>query len=375
MKIGFICNEYPPATCGGIGTFVRELAERLVAEGHQVTIVGVYANVDQREERQQQGVTVIQLPAQGGLSGIYVDRRSLFVEVKTLSEAGQIDLIEIPDFEGYAAFWGKLSIPIVVRLHGTATYFSQELGQRPSRLVRWLEQQTLNKATQLISVSHYAARETLNVFSLKMPYNVIHNGVSWPDDTQCKKDYSATGSVVFTGSLMYKKGVFALAEAWPEVQKQYPNAQLILVGKDTQQNGQSVRSLLEQKVGKSANLMFTGHINKATLQDHLRYADVAIFPSFSESFGLGPVESMALAVPTIYTELSCGPEIVQHEQNGLLINPSEPHSIAAALKHLLSDQQQREQLGRAGRVHARQFSVDTQIANNVTAYQQLITKG
>ena len=121
--------------------------------------------------------------------------------------------------------------------------------------------------------------------------------------------------------------------------------------------------------------MFTGHINKATLQDHLRYADVAIFPSFSESFGLGPVESMALAVPTIYTELSCGPEIVQHEQNGLLVNPSEPHSIATALKHLLSDQQQREQLGRAGRVHARQFSVDTQIANNVTAYQQLITKG
>lgn len=375
MKIGFICSEYPPEPCGGIGTFVRELAERLTTEGHRVTVVGVYADVEQRQVQTRNGVEVIKLPADDGLLGIYSNRRRLFDEVSSLAKRNQIELVEVPDFEGYAAFWGKLNSPIVVRLHGTATYFSQELGERPSRLIRWLEKQTLRAASQLISVSHYAAKQTLQAFTLNMPYAVIHNGVSWPEEKQCKSDYSSSGNVVYTGSLMHKKGVFSLVDAWAKVQEAHPNAQLILIGKDTQHNGQSVRSLLEQKAGKRLNLMFTGHINKVTLQDHLRHADVAIFPSFSESFGLGPVEAMALAVPTIYTELSCGPEIVQHKQNGWLINPSEPQSIVDALEILLGQPDLREQLGRAGRTHAEQFSVDAQIANNIAAYQQLITKG
>lgn len=372
MKIGFICNEYPPVTCGGIGTFTRELAERLVQAGHHVHVIGVYAGQTSIKIAEQNGVLVERLPARGGLIGLYSDRRRLYRRVNTLAKAGELDVIEVPDFEGGAAFWGRLSIPRVVRLHGTVTYFNQELEQPANKLTKRLELSTLVNSDCWLSVSDYAAQETCNAFAIKKPYEVIYNGIAWPSKEQCKQDYSASARVVFTGSLMAKKGVFSLAKAWRQLHQIMPNLTLVLIGKDTVVQGRSAKDFIVELAGDVANIEFTGHIDKATLQQHLTNADVAIFPSFSESFGLGPVEAMALAVPTIYTQLSCGPEIMKDKRDGLLIDPTEPDTIVSALTSLLTDESLRRQYGCAGRAHAEKFSIDAQLAHNVKAYQQLI---
>ena len=372
MKIGFICNEYPPEICGGVGTFTRELAEQLVAAGHEVRVIGVYSSISSATTQEQNGVIVERLPAKPGRLGIWQNRRALYHRVKALAKSGELELIEIPDFEGYSAFWGRLDIPVLLRLHGTVTYFNHELKQPNSRLIAFLERQALRRADRLVSVSQYAAEQTLSVFQLSTPYSVVHNGIAIPSAEQTKQQYAYQGKVVFTGSIMPKKGVLSLAEAWPSVRAQFPDAELIIVGKDTQHHGRSVKQQMQEIVGPEHPIIFTGHIDKKTLQQHLLNADVAVFPSYSETFGLGPVEAMALAVPTIYTELSCGPEIVQHEKNGLLINPEQPKTIANALNRLLNDQSQREFFGQQGRAHAATFSVAEQLALNVAVYEQLI---
>lgn len=372
MRIGFICNEYPPSTCGGIGTFTRELAEQLTTLGHEVRIIGVYSDIKEAEISEQNQVIVERLPAKSGWRGIIGNRRTLYRRIKQLQSEDAIDVIESPDFEGYSAFWGRLKIPLLVRLHGTVTYFSHELNQPASRLIRLIEREALKKADRLVSVSHYAAKQTLDIFALDKAYDVVHNGVAWPLATDIKQDYTYSGRVVFTGSIMPKKGVLSLAKAWPAVREVFPQAELIIIGKDTVSDGLSVKAQMLEIVGEEGAMTFTGHISKQALQAHVRDADVAIFPSFSESFGLGPVEAMALAVPTIYTELSCGPEIVQHEKNGLLINPENPESIALSLVQLMSNEKQREFYGKAGRAHAEQFSVNAQLRHNVTAFQQVI---
>jgi glycosyltransferase involved in cell wall biosynthesis len=372
VKIGFICNEYPPSTCGGIGTFTRELAEQLVALGHEVRVIGVYADIQRATVVEQNQVIVERLPATAGWRGIVSNRRRLYQRVKQLQNEGLIDLIESPDFEGYSAFWGKLTIPLVVRLHGTVTYFSHQLGQPVNPLIRLIERNALKSADKLVSVSHYAAKQSFDIFDLQKTYDLVHNGVAWPLATDVKQTYAYSGKVVFTGSIMPKKGVLSLARAWPAVRQVFPDAELIIIGKDTQNRGVSVKAQMLEIVGKEHSITFTGHISKQVLQDYLRDADVAIFPSFSESFGLGPVESMALAVPTIYTELSCGPEIIQHQENGLLVNPEHPQAIASSLIRLMSDEKQRVFYGRAGRAHAAQFSVDAQLMHNVNVFQQVI---
>lgn len=372
MKIGFICNEYPPEICGGVGTFTRELAEQLVAAGHEVRVIGVYANVQQSQQQEQNGVVVERIPAKSGRLGIWQNRRVLYQRVKTLADQGELDLIEVPDFEGYSAFWGTLRIPILLRLHGTVTYFNHELNQPNSRLIEFLERQALKRADRLVSVSQYAAQQTLDVFQLSTPYSVVHNGIALPDDEAVKRDYAYKGKLVFTGSIMPKKGVLSLAKAWPAIHQAFPDCELVIIGKDTVHQGVSVRQQMLDIAGPSHPIEFTGHIDKQTLQQHLIEADVAVFPSYSETFGLGPVEAMALAVPTLYTELSCGPEIVQNEKNGLLINPQEPKTIANAVNRLLNDQSQREFFGQQGRVHAATFSVAEQLSLNMAVYQQLI---
>ncbi|WP_100644244.1 glycosyltransferase family 4 protein [Alteromonas facilis] len=372
MKIGFVCNEYPPVTCGGIGTFTRELAEMLVAQGDEVHVFGVYADVTDAIHENVNGVEVHRYPAKPGIKGIWNNRRQLYNAVKCAAKEQQIEIIEIPDFEGYGAFWGRLAIPVVARLHGSVTYFNHELKRAPSRLMKYLELATLKRASGLISVTHYAALETLSVFHLKQSYDVIHNGIAWPEDSDCKQNYEYTGRVVFTGSLMSKKGVFALASAWRQVKTRFPDASLTLIGKDTTENGSSAIAKVLELAGDGADIHHTGHIAKAELNAIVKTADVAIFPSFSESFGLGPVEAMALAVPTIYTQLSCGPEIVNQHVDGVLIDPNDPDTISQALIELLGDEAQRERYGKAGRARAASFSVATQLAQNRAVYSRYI---
>lgn len=374
MKIGLICNEYPPAMCGGIGVFTKELANGLVNAGHQVTVVGVYQDLEKEICEQLDQVTVYRLPAKTGRVSPWVNSRILFNQVRKLAMAKQIDLIEVPDFEGNAAFWGKLPIPVVVRIHGTVTYFSDEMGTKISELVRWLERRTLQRAQHLLAVTQYVADHTMRLFGVSKPTTIVHNGVKLPEATLTKTDFSYQGKAVFTGSLMRKKGSLSLAKAWNIVQQKFPDATLVLIGKDTQEAGQSIKEKMIELAGKQAKLEFTGHVTKAQLQERMSLADLGVFPSYSESFGLAPFEAMALGVPTIYTKLSCGPELLRDQQDAILVDPDNIEEIADAITTLFEQQEQRQRYSDAGKKRVLEFSVEHQLAKNISAYQSLIAR-
>lgn len=375
MKIGIICNEYPPMMCGGIGVFTKELAEGLVKAGHQVTVIGVYVDIENEKNEKINDVDVIRMQAKLGRFSPYLNSRALFKKVLELVSKERIDLVEVPDFEGNSAFWGTLPIPVVVRLHGTLSYFSYELGTKKNKVLFWLERKALKRADQILAVTQYVADQSAQLFNLQLPRVVVHNGVKLPDQEDVKKDYNYQGVVAFTGSLMRKKGVLSLAKAWNAVQKRFPDARLVLVGKDTTENGKSVKEMMLELTSDKAHLEFTGHVTKAELQQILATADVAAFPSYSESFGLAPFEAMALGVPTIYTKLSCGPELVRDQIDAILVDPNITKQIEQALMDMLGDQHTRERFGLAGQNRAEEFSVVNQLDRNISEYQALLKKG
>ncbi|MCV2886692.1 glycosyltransferase family 4 protein [Aestuariibacter sp. AA17] len=370
MKIALMCNEYPPQKCGGIGIFTKELAETLVNAGHTVHVVGAYSQQQNILVESLNGVVVHRLPARQGLTGIWKNSRVLFQYIKSMES--QLDMVEVPDFEGLSAFWGKLAIPCVIRLHGTAAYFADEMATRSSRLISWMEKRALKQADAVIAVSDYVAKRTEAIFSLNLGARTVYNGVKIDKALSPKCNFDYAGSVIFTGSLMRKKGVFSLAESWKLVKQAFPDAALLLVGKDTQENGKSVKQQIIDIVGPSANVRFTGHVDKSTLQQYMKSADVAVFPSFSESFGLAPFEAMALGVPTVYTKLSCGPELLEHEHHALLVNPHHPEEIASTLILLLRSQALREKYSAAGYQRVQDFSVEHLCNHNIAAYQAIM---
>jgi len=378
MNLCFICGEYPPWPHGGIGTVTQMIGKELVRLGHRVRVIGIRERGDAApEEEVDAGVEILRLPQPrvrrlGWLRSRYL----LYQQVATWARRGEIDLLEAPDYEGWTAAWPRLPIPVVVRLHGSVSYFSCETGRQISRLIFEVERMALQKAAFHCSTSRYTAERTRQLFRLRrFEPRILYNPVDLPE-----KDNSTQPPgrrVVFTGSLAIKKGVIPLVRAWGEVIRVLPNAQLHIYGRDGKSPaGGSMREYLQSQLPDSvlATIVFHGHVTSEILLEALRSAAVGVFPSFAEAFGLAPMECMAQGRPTIYS-LRAGPgaELITDGENGLLIDPAKEAEIARAIIQVVSDADLATRLGAAGRRRIQEsFSIEPIVRQNLAFYHDCV---
>ena len=286
---------------------------------------------------------------------------------------GEIDLVEVPDYEGWAAGWPRMKVPLVVRLHGSASYFAAETGARIPGPTFWIEGAALRRADFLCSCSRHAAVRTANLFDLPPGMEVVHNAVEVPPAPAVPR---ARNTVVFSGTLARKKGVESLITAWPLVKCHHPNAELHIYGKDGRAEGGSMRAALEQRLdGFAPSVRFHGAVPHPVVLSALASARVAVFPSFAEAFGLAPLEAMAHACPTIFSRRGSGPELICDGRDGLLVDPSNPGEIAAAIARVLDDDALAARLAGAGRRRViEDFSWDVLLEKNVAWYQSCLKR-
>jgi Glycosyl transferase 4-like domain len=167
MRICFMCNEYPPGPHGGIGTFTQIMARALVRAGHEARVVGAYPlDYPAPAYEEEGGVRVWRLYGAPHRVGKATARLRLFELVAGWSRKGEIDLLEAPDWEGWVAGF-RLSVPIVVRFNGSATYFATETGQRVRPITFLLERASLRRGDFYCSASRYTAERTQHLFRLR----------------------------------------------------------------------------------------------------------------------------------------------------------------------------------------------------------------
>jgi glycosyltransferase involved in cell wall biosynthesis len=378
MNILFICNEYPVYPHGGIGTVTQMLAEGLHARGHKTVVAGFYNTVSTPLSiDEQKGVLVYRVRQCKGRYYYFRSRIKLYLLVRKILKRHSIDIVEAPDFFGLLAFWPRLPVPVVIRLHGSVTYFLTEMGRPIYKNFFSYERSTLRKATSIVSVSKYTAERTKHIFQLRSSIKVIYNSVEIKPQDTMSEHLRDPYHVVYTGSLLRKKGVFALFEAWPEVLKVFPQAKLHLFGKDTlDEHGSSIQSALQQDLSSShrESVTFHGHVDRNRILKELKIAAVAVFPSFSEAFALAPLEAMTQGCPIIFTKRASGPELINDGENGMLIDPSRPHEISQAIINVLSDPRFAAKIGAQGKktVEAR-FGSHAVLLENEKMYNDLIT--
>jgi glycosyltransferase involved in cell wall biosynthesis len=118
--------------------------------------------------------------------------------------------------------------------------------------------------------------------------------------------------------------------------------------------------------------VFHGGVSHDAILETLRSARVGVFPSFSEAFGVAPMECMAQGCPTIYSRCSSGPELITDGEDGLLVNPANEKEIAQAIVRVLGNMDLSRRLGAAGRRRVQDFSVGAVTENNVRFYQDCL---
>src|SRR3989442_2882672 len=296
MKVCFICPDYPPGLQGGTGRVIQTGARALVRRGHEIRVVGVHPPTHPSPDYDEApGVRVWRLRDPGRRLSWITARYALYKLLAAWSRAGEIDLIEIPDWEGWAALWPRLPVPVIVRLHGSASYFALETGQPVPPALFVLEGASLRRADFWCSVSRHAARRTQELFGWNGEGGaVLHNPVDGPSAPTTGP--RSRHEVVFTGTLAPKKGIVPLLRAWPRVVRVCPEAKLHVYGKDLEEDPRGLtRSFLLSRTDPAVvvSLRFHGHVQRPLLLEALQHARLAVFPSYSERSGPSPFKAMS----------------------------------------------------------------------------------
>jgi glycosyltransferase involved in cell wall biosynthesis len=374
MNILYLCDEYPPGRHGGIGTAVQLLARAMVQRGHNVVVAGFYDwgyggddHFDDEGvkvyrfrrmlaskffERQYESFTVKAvhktLEVLGVLEWDIMRRLPKYrAFLQSLVQHYKIDIVELPDYNDYIRFCHTVvpfpapaDVPMVVKLHGNHTYFSREAGKQEEGFTWKMEHDILHQASAVVSVSRYTAGKTAAYFAYDRNIEVIHNGI---DTTKSPEHTERENSVIFTGSLAEKKGIYQLAEAWNKVHRQIPGAVLYVYGKGPVEK-------IRQELADDAkdSVRFEGHVSREVLLDRLAGAKLAVFPSFAECFSLAPMEAMSCGTAVVYTKRTSGPELITDGEDGLLVDPANVEELAAAIVRLLKDDALRDRIAANG---------------------------
>jgi glycosyltransferase involved in cell wall biosynthesis len=381
MHIGFFSDQHPPYPQGGVGARVTDLAHGLVRAGHAVTVSGIYSRnrgVTRLVDETLDGVRVVRIP-QSPLwmrwrPGILWDRYQVHAQFRRLHLETPFDLIEITDGRGIALFGVPPRVPLAIRMDGTMKVFDDAMGIDGDRFYYWMERTALRKADFLSAPSSYARDATMRLFGLNgRECTVIHNAV----DTELFSPGpipAETGLIVSTNSIEPRKGMLEMVAAMNVIGESHPHARLVLIGSDTQPRvgGRSYSERLLDVVRPEFRdrITFTGRLDRHTaVLDYLRKAHVCCYPCRIETFGIAPLEAMAVGKPVIYGNTGPGPELIEDGVSGLLCEATSPNAIAAAIKRIFDEPLLAQKLARGARERAvAMFSKDAWIQRNIDYY-------
>jgi len=377
MHLVFLCNEYPPAPHGGIGSFTQTMARTLAARGHKVTVVGFYPQRDDVRE-DDHGVSVVRLAhARVRGMGLIVNGRRLMRELGNIDAQSRIDIIEGPE-NSLALLPGFPSAVKIIRMHGGHHFFYTTLGKHPRLWRSWLEKCSFRRADHLCGVSQFVAETTRDLLDLGVrPVEVLPNAVNVMQFRPRSDIPEQRGLIIFVGTLCEKKGVRQLVQAMPRIVESVPEARLWLVGRDSvdPQTGASFIDQLRSSIPVvlKEHVKFRGPVEHGSLPEMLARAEVLVYPSHMEAIGIALIEGLAMGKGLVIGDTGPAKEVVEHGVSGLLCDPFSPASIADSVISLLKDPQLRRQMGARARARAVElFSLEKIAQRNEAFYRRCL---
>jgi glycosyltransferase involved in cell wall biosynthesis len=172
--------------------------------------------------------------------------------------------------------------------------------------------------------------------------------------------------VLTAGRLSPDKGFNVLIDAIPAVLARVPETRWIICGDGPQ------RAELEQQVstaGLSGVVAFAGF--RDDLDHWMPNTDLFVLPSFTEGLPNVLLEAHAAGVPVVATAVGGTPELIVHNETGLLVHAGDSDALADSMAHLLSDDARREAMGNAARNRVREhFTFDVQACGYLELFKE-----
>ncbi|MFY9304214.1 MAG: glycogen synthase [Rhodoluna sp.] len=325
MRVDVLSREYPPQIYGGAGVHVAELVK--VLRSNIQVMVRTFG-----EDRNEKDTFSYPLP-------------SSFEVANPALQTLAVDLAMVPDIEGadlvhshtwYANFAGHVGselhgIPHVITAHSLEPLRPWKLEQLGGgyRVSSWIESSAYEGASKIIAVSEGMKQDILRCYPQLDPEKIttIHNGIDLsafqstanPDLVRSLGIDPDKKSVLFVGRITRQKGLTYLLKAAASLPD---DVQLVLAAgsPDTPEIFAEVSTLVDQLKQKRGGVIWLNQqLSRPELVALLSAATVFACPSIYEPLGIVNLEAMACGTPVVATATGGIPEVVAHEETGLLI--------------------------------------------------------
>ena len=387
MKILMLTWEYPPRIVGGIARVVHDLSKRLIKDGHEVTVITYKeGNVPYFED--DKGVKVYRVDNYMINPNNFIDwimqlNFNLLAKAnEIIDKEGKFDVIHAHDWlVAYAAKSLKNSydIPIVATIHATEAGRNSGIHDETQRYINDTEWMLTYEANEVIVNSNYMKCELQRNFGLPFEkINVIPNGVNLTMYSGIDKDYDFRRNyasdnekiILYAGRLVYEKGVQHLVGAMPKILQNYHDAKLIIAGKGGME--EDLKAQVEY-LGLGDKVYFTGYMDHKSLCKLYKCADISVFPSTYEPFGIVALEGMLAGNPVVVSDIGGLNEIVEHKVNGMKSYAGNSNSIADSILTLLFDHKLGIEISKNAKAKVKELYNWTKIAQDTHfSYQKAI---
>ena len=356
MRILFLSWEYPPHLNGGLGQHVKELVPALLDRAPDLEIHVITPTFGEETYRESAGRlhvhrVRVQTPADDRIFSDVLPANPAFVAAaeRLLAEDGPFDLIHIhdwlPSFAGLALAKAH-ALPVIATIHATERgRYRGALYSDMSRAIDDAEARLAREAQRVITCSLAMQREVQTYYGVPVErIRVIPNGIDsrrlrslrGEDLSEFRRKYARPDELLIfnVGRMVYEKGADLLVESAPQVLSRVPAAKFVIGGR-----GPLFASLTEriEAMHLYDKVLLTGFLSDDERDRLYVAADLCVFPSRYEPFGIVALEAMAAGTPVVVCDVGGLGTVVQHELTGLTAYAEDVNSLAWAIARSLNE--------------------------------------
>ena len=247
------------------------------------------------------------------------------------------------------------------------------------RLDLWL----MNRFDHLIAVSEATKAEMVSAGIPDRSITVIHNGIdtdtwspgSTPEDLRDALGFKGVFPVIgYVGRVMPEKDLETWILSAATVAEHYPQAQFLLVGDGRDSSTLEQLNDLGVRLGIQDRLNFIGY--RENLLPVYATMDLFVLSSLREGLPNSVLEAMAMGLPVVSTDVGGTRELVADGETGYIVPQKDPDRLSEAVLNILSSDQRRLGMGRAGRMRTEEkFSFDRRLRRVEALYEHILSGG
>ncbi|MBI4463752.1 MAG: glycosyltransferase family 4 protein [Acidobacteria bacterium] len=357
----------------GVGTYIRNLVKTLASKDLENTYF-LLGDPDKAH-----AVTALPENFQVLRWGVPKESWKTHLQLHHLLKSYSVEVLHIP----YLRVAYLVPCRYLITVHDLADFlYNSHTGLKQDLYWRMVRR-NLTHARRILAVSNATKRDLENLFEIPpQRITVVQNAIDERFLQSSRREerrlvlerYQVEDPyLLYVGSARPQKNIPRLVEAFAVIKGElkdharFGNLKLLIIGDELSEHSDVRRAVVRTRMQN--DVRFLGFVPVETLRIFYREAEVFVFPSLHEGFGLPPLEAMAQGTPVVTSNVSSLPEVVGDA--AVFVYPENVFDIARGVHRALLDETLREQLRQRGQQQLARFSWERSVRQVLGIYAEV----